>query len=281
MIDALNIDLHTHSNRSDGTLTPEVLVQRAATAGVQVLALTDHDTMAGLDAAEEAARVAGIRLVPGVEVSAAWRAQSIHVLGLWVDPASSQFQERLQSQADRRYQRRRNLCARLTKLGLPGDELHAAVAAQPGLPTRAHLAAAMVAGGHVARADDAFRKYLGKGKTAHLAADWPPLSEVVTWIRDAGGVATLAHPGRYKLSAGARRHLIADFVAAGGGAIEVVSGGNGASHVEALGQLAVKFGLSGSVGSDFHDPRHIWNPLGRSLKLPDGVMPVWRERITT
>jgi predicted metal-dependent phosphoesterase TrpH len=279
--DALNIDLHTHSNRSDGTLAPEELVRRAAAAGVEVLALTDHDTMDGLDAAEGAARVAGIRLVPGVEVSAAWRAQSIHVLGLWVDPASSQFQERLQSQADRRHQRMRSMCARLTKLGLPGDRLHAAVTAQPGLPTRAHLAAAMVAGGHVARADDAFRKYLGKGKTAHLAADWPPLSEIVTWIRDAGGVASLAHPGRYKLSAGARRQMIADFVTAGGGAIEVVTGANGASHVEASGQLAVKFGLLGSVGSDFHDPQHIWNPLGRSLKLPDGVMPVWRERITT
>lgn len=281
MIASLNIDLHTHSNRSDGALTPEELVQRAAIAGVEVLALTDHDTTAGLEAAGEAARGAGIRLVPGVEVSASWRAQSIHVLGLWVDPASSQFQERLQSQAGRRRQRMRSMCERLTKLGLPGEELQAAVDAQPGLPTRAHLAAAMVAGGHVTRADDAFRKYLGKGKTAHLAADWPPLSEIVTWIREAGGVASLAHPGRYKLSAGARRQMITEFVAAGGSAIEVVTGGNGASHVEASAMLAVKFGLLGSVGSDFHDPQHIWNPLGRSLKLPDGVMPVWRERITT
>jgi hypothetical protein len=279
--ESLNIDLHTHSNRSDGILAPEELVQRAAAAGVEVLALTDHDTTAGLDAAGEAARVAGIRLVPGAEISASWRAQSIHVLGLWVDPASSQFEARLQSQAERRRQRMRSMCARLTKLGLPGDELQAAVDAQPGLPTRAHLAAAMVAGGHVTRTDDAFRKYLGKGKTAHVSGDWPPLSEIVTWIRDAGGVASLAHPGRYKLSAGARRHLLADFVAAGGGAIEVVTGGNGASHVEASAMLAVKFGLLGSVGSDFHDPQHIWNPLGRSLKLPDGVMPVWRERITT
>ena len=281
MTDDLNIDLHTHSNRSDGALSPGELVQRAAAAGVEVLALTDHDTTAGLDAAADVARVAGIRLVPGVEVSASWRAQSIHVLGLWVDPASSQFQERLLSQAERRRHRMRSMCARLTKLGLPGDELQAAVDAQPGLPTRAHLAAAMVAGGHVARADDAFRKYLGKGKTAHLAADWPPLPEIVTWIRDAGGVASLAHPGRYKLSAGARRQMIAEFVGAGGGAIEVVTGANGASHVEASAMLAVKFGLLGSVGSDFHDPQHIWNPLGRSLKLPDGVMPVWRERITT
>ena len=277
----LNIDLHTHSNRSDGALAPEALVQRAAAAGVQVMALTDHDTTAGLDAAHEASRAAGIRLVPGVELSASWRAQSIHVLGLWVDPTSLRFQERLESQAERRRQRMCRMCERLTQLGLPGAELQAAVDAQPGLPTRAHLAAALVAGGHVTRADNAFRKYLGKGKSANLAADWPPLAEVVTWIHDAGGVASLAHPARYALSAGARRHLIMDFVTAGGGAIEVVTGGNGASHVEALSEVAVKFGLSGSVGSDFHAPQHIWNTLGRSLKLPDGVMPVWRERITT
>ena len=175
----------------------------------------------------------------------------------------------------------RAICARLARLGLPGDSLLAAVEAQPGLPTRAHLAEAMRAGGHVNRTDDAFRKYLGKGKAAHLAAEWPPLGEVVGWIREAGGVASLAHPARYTLSAGARRQLLADFVSAGGGALEVVAGGNGAQHVDASAVLAVKFGLLGSIGSDFHNPQQIWNPLGRSLKLPDCVVPVWRERIST
>ncbi|MEA3159482.1 MAG: 3,5-nucleoside bisphosphate phosphatase, partial [Gammaproteobacteria bacterium] len=109
--------------------------------------------------------------------------------------------------------------------------------------------------------------------------EWPPLDVVVGWIRAAGGVASLAHPARYSLSSGARRQMLADFVAAGGGALEVVSGGNGAQHTDAMAVLAVKYGLMGSVGSDFHNPQLTWNPLGRSLKLPDCVTPVWRSYI--
>lgn len=281
MSDSPVIDLHTHSNRSDGSLTPQELIESAAAAGVTVLALTDHDTVSGLDDAAQAAACSQLTLVPGVEISAAWRAQAIHVLGLWIDPTSPLLLQRLNSQAERRRVRMRAICERLTKLGLPGADLLAAVEGQPGLPTRAHLAAALHAGGHVARPDDAFRKYLGKGKAAHLAAAWPALAEVVGWIRDAGGVASLAHPARYALSAGARRQLLAEFTAAGGQAVEVVTGGNGASHVEASAMLAVKYGLQGSVGSDFHNPQQIWNPLGRSLKLPDCVVPVWQERILT
>jgi len=275
----LNIDLHTHSTCSDGSLSPTDLVARAAAAGVEVLALTDHDTVAGLEEAEQSAGVHGLRLVPGVEISASWRAQAIHVLGLWIDPASEELRGALGAQADRRRVRMRKMCARLEKLGLPGPALLAAVEAQPGLPTRAHLANALVAGGHVDRADQAFRKYLGAGKSANVAADWPELAAVVGWIRAAGGVATLAHPARYALSGGARRQMLADFVSAGGAALEVVTGGNGAQHVEGLAALAVKHGLMGSVGSDFHDPQLTWNPLGRSLKLPDCVTPVWRSYI--
>jgi 3',5'-nucleoside bisphosphate phosphatase len=275
----LNIDLHTHSNCSDGSLTPTDLVARAAAAGVEVLALTDHDTVAGLEEAEHSAGVHGLRLVPGVEISASWRAQAIHVLGLWIDPACEELCGVLEDQAERRRSRMRKMCDRLGKLGLPGAELLAAVEAQPGLPTRAHLANAMVAGGHVDRADQAFRKFLGRGKAANVAAEWPALDVVVGWIRAAGGVAALAHPARYALSAGARRQMLTDFVSAGGAALEVVSGANGAQHVEAVAALAVKYGLMGSVGSDFHDPRLTWNPLGRSLKLPDCVTPVWRRYI--
>jgi predicted metal-dependent phosphoesterase TrpH len=275
----LNIDLHTHSNCSDGSLTPTELVARAAAAGVEVLALTDHDTVAGLAEAEHSAGRYGLRLVPGVEISASWRAQAIHVLGLWIDPASVDLCGVLEAQAERRRSRMRKICDRLGKLGLPGAELLAAVEAQPGLPTRAHLANALVAGGHVDRATQAFRKFLGPGKAGNVAAEWPPLDAVVGWIRAAGGVAALAHPARYALSAGARRRMLADFVSAGGRALEVVTGGNGAQHALALATLAVKYGLMGSVGSDFHDPRLTWNPLGRSLKLPDCVTPVWRSYI--
>jgi predicted metal-dependent phosphoesterase TrpH len=276
---SLNIDLHTHSNRSDGSLSPGELVAHAAAAGVEVLALTDHDTVAGLEEADQSAGVHGLRLVPGAEISASWRAQAIHVLGLWIDPASAEFRGVLMTQGERRRARMRKMCARLEKAGLPGAELLAAVEACPGLPTRAHLANAMVAGGHVHRADEAFRKFLGSGKVANVAAEWPALDVVVGWIRAAGGVASLAHPARYSLSSGARRQLLGDFVAAGGAALEVVTGGNGAHQVEAVAALAVKYGLMGSVGSDFHNPQLTWNPLGRSLKLPDCVTPVWRSYI--
>jgi 3',5'-nucleoside bisphosphate phosphatase len=277
--DALNIDLHTHSSCSDGALQPAALVERAAAAGVQVLALTDHDTTAGLDAAWRRGVEVGVRLIPGVEISSSWRAQSIHVLGLWIDPAQAPLREALAAQAARRSVRMRGICAHLTHSGLPGAELLEAVEAQPGIATRAHLAAAMVARGHAGSIDAVFRKYLGRGKAAHMAVDWPALSSVIGWVVAAGGVATLAHPARYKLSAGGRRQLLTDFAASGGTAIEVVSGGNAAHNVETCARWAFTFGFAGSIGSDFHDPQMSWNPLGRLAKLPDGVTPVWRDRL--
>jgi 3',5'-nucleoside bisphosphate phosphatase len=275
--DVLNIDLHTHSNCSDGALSPAGLIERAAAAGVQVLALTDHDTVAGLDEAQRSAHACGLRLVPGVEISAAWANQAIHVLGLWIDPASPELRRLLQQQGELRRVRMRKICARLDRVKLPGAELLAAVERHPGLPTRAHLAAAMVAGGHVDTAEAAFRKYLSKGKTAHVAAEWPALETVVSWIRAAGGIASLAHPTRYSLSAGARRRLLTEFSAAGGTCLEVVTGANGVQHAESCAALALNHGLMGSVGSDFHSPQAAWNPLGRSLKLADCVTPVWRS----
>jgi 3',5'-nucleoside bisphosphate phosphatase len=271
-------DLHTHSLCSDGTLTPAGLVERAAAAGVGMLALTDHDTVAGLDAADTAARRVGLELVPGVELSASWNFQAIHVLGLWIDPAHGPLRQALDAQIERRRNRMRKICAQLTRLKLPGAELLEAVEAYPGVPTRSHLAAALESRGLVPRAGDAFRKYLGRGKPAHVAAEWPGLGEVVGWIRGAGGIASLAHPMRYTLSGGARKRLLADFKAAGGGALEVVTGGNGAQHSAACGALALKFELKGSVGSDFHTPEQAWNPLGRLAKLPDSIDPVWRDR---
>lgn len=273
----LSIDLHTHSNCSDGSLTPADLVSRAKTAAVDVLALTDHDTIAGLAEAERRAGELGIEFVAGVEISASWRGQAIHVLGLWIDPECAALRGALDAQAGHRRLRMRRICARLSELGLPGDRLLAAVEAEPGLPTRAHLAAALVAQGLVARTDDAFRKYLKRGRAAHVAADWPALAVVVGWILAAGGSASLAHPARYAISAGARRQLLGEFRDAGGAAIEVITGGNAAHHVETCAELARRFGFRGSIGSDFHHPEVPWNTLGRLAKLPHGVIPVWRR----
>lgn len=272
------IDLHTHSDRSDGALSPQELLVRAAAAGIKVLALTDHDTTAGLESAAHAATDLGVHLVPGVEISAAWRSQGIHVLGLWIDPESGLLRQALAGQAERRRSRLRAICAQLSSKGLPGEQLRADVEARAELPTRTHLAAALVDGGFVRRPQDAFRLYLGRGRAAQLATDWPPLAEVVAWIRAAGGIASLAHPARYALSATAKRRLLTEFTAAGGAAIEVVSGANAAHHVETCAALATQFGLAGSVGSDFHGPQLPWNPLGRLAKLPQGVIPAWRDR---
>jgi predicted metal-dependent phosphoesterase TrpH len=272
-----SVDLHTHSSCSDGSLTPADLVRRAAAARIDVLALTDHDTIAGLADAATCANELGLRLVAGVEISAGWRSQAIHVLGLWIDPANVTLQRALAGQAQLRTVRMQRICARLSSVGLPGERLLAAVETNPGVPTRAHLAAALVAEGIVTRADEAFRKYLGRGRAAHIAAEWPALATVLGWIREAGGIASLAHPARYDISAGARRQLLAEFAAAGGTALEVITGGNAAHKIEACAQWAIKAGFSASVGSDFHHPQHAWNPLGSLAKLPAGVTPVWRS----
>jgi 3',5'-nucleoside bisphosphate phosphatase len=277
VIPQFSIDLHTHSEWSDGALSPAQLIARAKLAGVDRLALTDHDTVQGLAPALAAAKKMGMDLICGVEISALWRAQTVHVLGLWVDPESAALRNELQMQLERRRDRMRQMCGRLEKLGLPGTALLRDVEGRPGVPTRTHLASALVAGGHVKTVADAFRRYLGQGKPAYRAAQWPPLTEVIDWIRGAGGKTSLAHPMRYRVSSGARRRLISDFAAGGGAALEVVSGNNASQHIETCAVLAVKFNLAATVGSDFHDPRLPWNPLGRLAKLPDCVKPLWGD----
>ena len=269
------IDLHSHSHCSDGKLAPDELVRRAAAAGVHTLALTDHDTLEGLAAARQAAPGQGLQLIDGVEISASWRAQSIHVLGLWIDPSSAALRQHLQGQLERRRQRMREICVRLGKVRLPGDALLEAVLRNRGVPTRTHLAAAMVDAGLVDKPQDAFHRYLGHGKPGYRSAQWPPLAEVVGWVLAAGGRPVLAHPMRYRVSSGARRQMIAEFAQAGGAALEVVTGNHAGQPVEALADLAVKFALAGTVGSDFHDPGVPWNPLGRLAKLPVRVRPLW------
>ena len=272
------IDLHSHSDRSDGALPPADLLALAAANGVLGLALTDHDTTAGLDEAAAAARSHGVEFVPGTEISAAWHSQTIHVLGLWIDPACAVLRQAMAAQLDRRRRRLRAICDLLSHKGLPGERLHAMVETRSEVPTRTHLAAALVEEGCVRDARDAFRLHLGRGRAAHVAANWPPLDEVVGWILAAGGLASLAHPTRYALSSTALHRLLADFVAAGGRSLEIACGGNAAHHVGNCAALAIRYGLEVSVGSDFHGPQLPWNPLGRLAKLPAGTTPAWRSR---
>ena len=271
------VDLHLHSTASDGTLAPAELVAHVASQGVELMALTDHDTVAGAGAAAEAAGAAGIAFVPGIEISASWRGRSIHVLGLAIDPGATGLGRALAAQQARRESRAERIAHRLDAAGAPGSASLDAVRAAGALPTRTHFARALIELGAAPDIGAAFARWLGRGRAGDVAGDWPPLAEATGWILEAGGKAVIAHPMRYPLSAGARRELCAEFAAAGGRGVEVVTGGGGPRDREAAISLAVRSGLEGSVGSDFHDPAIPWNPPGRLAKLPGSIRPIWSD----
>jgi 3',5'-nucleoside bisphosphate phosphatase len=270
-----NVDLHLHSTASDGMLTPRALIAFAAQRGVRVLALTDHDTTSGLDEAHASARGHGLELVAGAELSANWRGRGIHILGLAIDPEAAPLIAGLERTRSLRRDRARAMTDRLKRHGLPGDELFDLAAGSSEVVTRTHLARALVARGIVADPGEAFARWLSQGRPGHVQAKFCALEEVVGWIRAAGGHAVVAHPLRYTLSAGTRRTLLADFKAAGGAGIEVITGGQSPTQVEAATGLALRAGLAASVGSDFHDPAIPWNPPGRLATLPTCLQPIW------
>ena len=271
------VDLHSHSTASDGLLTPAALVQLAAERGVRVLALTDHDTVAGLEEAALAAAAAGVLLVPGVELSATWRGQTVHVLGFGIDPCAPDLAALLDLMAGERLRRAEEITRKLERAGLPGAEILRDVLAVTPRPTRTHFARALVKCGAAHSQAAAFERHLGRGRPAAVASHWPALEEVLRCCLAARGVASLAHPLRYRLSAGARRELCADFRQHGGLALEVACGGDSPDRVATAASLAARQGLAGSVGSDFHDPATPWNQPGRLAKLPAPIQPIWLD----
>jgi len=271
------VDLHLHSTASDGTLAPAALVAHVAACVVKLMALTDHDTVTGVDAAAAAAPEHGIALVAGVEISAEWRGRTIHVLGLAIDPRNPVLERGLEAQQRVRDARAVRIAEKLDSAGAPGSAALAAIRAQGSLPTRTHFARALVAEGGAKDLRAAFDRWLGRGRPGHVKGEWAGLAEATAWIVAAGGKAVIAHPMRYPVSAGARRDLCADFAAAGGRGVEVVTGGGSPRDREQAIALAVRCRLEGSVGSDFHDPAMPWNPPGRLAKLPGSVRPVWSD----
>lgn len=269
------VDLHLHSSASDGVLEPAALVAHAASCGVRFMALTDHDTVAGLDEAGAAAKRLGVTLVAGVELSVDWRGRSLHMLGLAFDPAAASLVRGMQALQALRLDRAEQIAARLDAAGAPGAAALDIVRTAGRLPTRMHFARALVGVGAAPDIATAFDRWLARGRPGYYAAKWPALAEVTGWVVAAGGSAVIAHPMRYPLSAGARRELCAEFAAAGGQGIEVITGGGGIRNADQAISLAVRSGLAGSVGSDFHDPAIPWNPPGRLAKLPGSVRPVW------
>jgi predicted metal-dependent phosphoesterase TrpH len=268
------VDFHTHSHFSDGVLAPAVLVERARARNVGTLALTDHDTTAGLAEARAACAASGIRFVPGVELSANWRGQTIHIVGLQVDEAHAGFNSHLVAVLERRQSRLREIGERLEKRArLPGREL-AAIASSATAPTRLHLARLLVARGHARDTQEAFDRWLNHDKAGHVPAEWPALVAAMTVLRDSGAIPVLAHPHRYRLSAGGLRELTAAFAQEGGAALEASMAGMSPNDADRIASLCRRFKLHASMGSDFHDPAVPWNPLGRWLKLAAGLEPV-------
>jgi 3',5'-nucleoside bisphosphate phosphatase len=268
------VDFHTHSHFSDGVLSPAALVEKARSRGVGTLALTDHDTTAGLDEARLACETAGIRFVPGVELSAVWRGQTIHIVGLEVDSAHAGLARHLDGVLARRRARITEIGERLERRArLPGRELVKQVAAGHS-PTRLHLARILVERGHAKDTQDAFDRWLNRGGAGHVPAEWPEFSIAMTALRDSGALPVLAHPHRYKLSSGALRNLVTEFQAQGGVALEASMAGMSPGDADKIAGLCRRFNLRASMGSDFHDPAVPWNPLGRWLKLAAGLEPV-------
>jgi predicted metal-dependent phosphoesterase TrpH len=274
----LQYDLHCHSTRSDGVLSPTDVVRRAASRGVDVLALTDHDELAGLDEAREAAQEAGIVVVPGSELSVTWEGETIHVLGLGIDPRDSPLATGLSGIRSGRDERARRIGEALEVAGIP-DAFEGALTyvTSERLISRTHFARYLVESGHVRDMKDAFKRYLTAGKPGYVPHAWASLSQAVTWIRGAGGQAVIAHPGRYKLTASGLRSLVAEFRDLGGAGLEVVSPSHTSAQYAEFAALARAHGLRASCGSDFHGPGESHLDFGDLPPMPFGVEPVWSD----
>lgn len=268
------VDWHTHSTQSDGELSPSQLMQAAQQAGLQGLALTDHDSVSGLQEAAEMAESLNMALVAGVEISSCWINQDIHIVGLGVNHSDTAFQANLASQMARREERAKAIGQRLAKLGYSGIYEKAAESAPQRIPARPHFAQTLVDEGICKDKKQAFHKYLAVSKPAYVKTDWPSIEESAEWIVKAGGVPVLAHPGRYKLTRAKLERLIAAFAEAGGRAIEVSVATHSPEVVQQLADFSVKFNLYASQGSDYHGPSMPWVQLGRMPPLPSRCRPV-------
>ncbi|ELY4157376.1 PHP domain-containing protein [Cronobacter turicensis] len=275
---AIIYDLHSHTTASDGLLTPEQLVHRAVEMGIHTLAITDHDTTAGLPAAHQEINRAGLtlRLIDGVEISTLWENHEIHIVGLGIDITHPDMIAFLDGQAQRRMQRAEMIAERLEKARIPGALEGARRLADGGVVTRGHFARFLIEDGRATNMANVFKHYLARGKTGYVPPQWCTIEQVIDVIHHSGGQAVIAHPGRYQLSAKWLKRLLNQFAAAGGDAMEVAQCQQAPNERNQLASYAGQFGLLASQGSDFHQPCP-WIELGRRLRLPDGLTPVWHR----
>lgn len=254
------------------------LVARAASRGVRVLALTDHDETGGLGEARLQAGLLGVELIEGVEISVTWGGETIHVLGLHIDARHPVLAGGLAALRAARHSRAAAIAGELEKAGIAGSLEGARFHAGNGdLVGRAHFARFLVKQGHARDVPGVFRRYLVAGKPGYVPQQWALLGDALRWIRQSGGLAVIAHPGRYKLNEMQRNALFAEFKDAGGSGVEVVSGSHNSDQVVLYAGYAERYGLLASAGSDFHGPGESRRDLGDVPRLPPGCTPVWRD----
>nr|WP_297347481.1 PHP domain-containing protein [uncultured Glaciecola sp.] len=274
----MKIDLHCHSTCSDGALTPVELVQRAQQMQVDVLAITDHDTVTGIAAARDYVKSSNIKLnvIAGIELSTSWHGFDIHVVGLRVNNDDPVFLDRLEGQLAERDKRAERICDKLAKCGHQGIYDIALDIAGDAQISRNHIAKALVQKSICTHPQQAFSKYLGKNKKAHVSPKWISIQEAIKWIHESGGQAVLAHPGHYDMTTKWLRRLVAEFAEAGGDAMEITHPNMAADKKKLLQQIMAENALLASVGSDFHFPSR-FTELGRRLNIPLECKPVWHN----
>ena len=276
MTPILNADLHCHSVVSDGTLTPEALAARAKSNGVELWALTDHDEIGGQQRAAVAARALGLHYLTGVEISVTFIGQTVHIVGLGFDPENPALQLGLRQTRGGRGQRAMDMSAGLAKAGIQGAyEGALKFAGNHDLISRTHFARFLVESGVCKDTNEVFRKYLTEGKPGFVEHSWASLKDAVTWVTQAGGVAVIAHPARYKFTANQEFALFTEFKGHGGQGVEVVTGSHTPAEYLTYADTAHEFGLVASRGSDFHSPDESHTELGTLPYLPGNVTPVW------
>jgi len=277
----LNADLHCHSTVSDGLLAPAAVVQRAHANGVELLALTDHDEIGGLPEARAEAAKLGMKFVDGVEISVSWGDdQTVHIVALGIDTAYAPLVEGLAQVRGGRDSRAVRMAAELDKVGIHGAYAGALkYAGNPALVSRSHFARYIVELGHAKDVKSVFDWWLAKGKPGYVSHPWATLEDALGWITGAGGIAVVAHPGRYRLSKAELREMLDAFKALGGRGIEVISGAHNAEMMQEFARVARQYGFLASRGSDFHGPGESYSDLGKVPNLPDDLTPVWSELI--
>lgn len=270
------IDLHCHSNFSDGALSPEELIQKAQLNQVTCLSLTDHDTVAGYARLKEAALNSGICIVNGIEFSTRWKKYDIHILGYQINHTSS-LEELIQCQNNSRITRAEQIGASLDAMGLENTYQKACEVAGHKRVGRPHFAKVLVNEGKARDMQAAFKQFLIRGRGAYVPTPWISIYESVEGIIKAGGQAVIAHPLKYGLTRTKLHELIIEFKEAGGHGIEVVSGEMTVTQIKEVAALCLRFKLLASSGSDFHSDTGSRINLGRQQQLPINCTPIWHD----